>query len=133
MPLQLNLPGWEFISSPTKHSTIFQFTRRQEEASFCMSVTMVTGVLGGTCLLYQDYFFNSFCFRELGQSRGIYHPERNPTPSSPPVTGWKHFLDDEWKDDEQLTVTQTRGKHKINQWNTSLGLLGIISPISTTF
>ena len=98
-----------------------------------MSVTVIAGLLIGTCLLHQDDFFNSFCFSELHPTRsGIHHPERNPTPSSPPVTGWK-YAHDGWKYDEQLTVTQTGGKHKINQWNTSLGLLGIISPISTTF
>ena len=37
------------------------------------------------------------------------HPAGNPTPSSPPVTGWK-YSDDVWKDDEQLTVRQAAGK-----------------------
>ena len=50
--LQLNRTWWEFISSPTKHSIIFQFMRRQEEASFCMSRSMVSGVLGGMSIVY---------------------------------------------------------------------------------
>ena len=33
----------------------------------------------------------------------MYHPAQNPTPSSPPVSGWK-YSDDGWKDDDKLTV-----------------------------
>ena len=52
-------------------------------------------------------FSTLFCFSELHATiRGIHHPENNPTPSLPPVTGWIYW-DDGWKDDEQLTVTQT--------------------------
>ena len=38
----------------------------------------------------------------------IYHQEcNNPTPFLPPVTGYSYNDVDGWKEDEQLTVTQT--------------------------
>jgi len=37
----------------------------------------------------------------------IRHTKNNPTPSLPPFKGWQYY-DSEWKDDEQLTVTQRR-------------------------
>jgi len=40
---------------------------------------------------------------------GLYHPETDPTPSSPPVIGWKYTTGVEWYDDHQLTVRQTGG------------------------
>ena len=54
-------------------------------------------------------YIYTLCFRALTNGGFMEHPAWNPTPSSPPVTGWK-YSDDVWKDDEQLTVRQAAGK-----------------------
>merc|ERR1719187_982481 len=41
--LELNIPLWGFISSLTRHSTIFLFTKRQKDLNFMLTM-MVTGV-----------------------------------------------------------------------------------------
>ena len=55
----------------------------------------------------------------------------NPTPSSPPITGWK-YSDDVWKDDEQLTVRQAVGKtqHKPIKSVLTLESPGSVSTVS---
>ena len=35
---------------------------------------------------------------------GIYHPQRQPTPSFPPTSGWRYYDGTGWKDDDSLTV-----------------------------
>ena len=61
------------------------------------------------------YYLYYFCFSEVHPTQaGIYHPENNPTPSSPPVTGWE-CQDGGWKVDDQLIVTARIGTFKTGQ------------------
>ena len=55
------------------------------------------------------FIISTLSFRALTDGGFMANAAGNPTPSSPPITGWK-YSDDLWKDDEQLTVRQAAGK-----------------------
>merc|ERR550519_2297875 len=69
---------------------------------------------GGQFIYVNNVGFWSI-WRELERSlmHSIYHPENKPTPSIPPLSGWRYYnratSRSGWNDDEQLTVTQTGG------------------------